>query len=274
MPLALIASEARLAPPRAGRHTRRVAAAARVADLLLAEIGIIYGLLSSPETSLPSPSGRDVLAVVGWSEEARVVAVGDQARRMLGTDDEIQGLLASGAYAPGTVPRLLAALRGRAAERGPAGLAAVTGGPCFIFPGGLATVVPCPLPVIVSDSAGRDRARELLRPGSWEPEEWAELIRGDIGSWAFALDGDAVVSICHTPVSDDHFSEAGVWTDQNYRGRGLAPSVAKAWWAWERQFKDALFYSTSADNAASRAVARKLGLRPLGWLWTARIAAT
>ena len=145
----------------------------------------------------------------------------------------------------------------------------MTGGPCFTFPGNLSGGFANPLPVIISDEAGRGHASELDRPGNWRPGGWAELIVGHRGSWAFALDGSSVVSICHTPAASDNASEAGVWTREDYRGRGLAPAVVRAWWARERQFKDALFYSTSRDNQASQAVARKLGLESLGWLWAA-----
>ncbi|MER6500258.1 hypothetical protein ABT218_12910 [Streptomyces sp. NPDC001455] len=43
-----------------------------------------------------------------------------------------------------------------------------------------------------------------------------------------------------------------------------------AWAARERRNKETLFYSTSSDNHASRSVARRLGLTPLGWIWTMR----
>jgi RimJ/RimL family protein N-acetyltransferase len=43
-----------------------------------------------------------------------------------------------------------------------------------------------------------------------------------------------------------------------------------AWAAIARSRYDALFYSTSADNLASQGVARRLGLRPIGWIWQLR----
>lgn len=208
--------------------------------------------------------------VVGWSDEARVLAVGRQARQTL--DDEL-GTMArwdDAGYEPGKVPGVISELSARLEQRWPAKKITVTGGPCFTFPDQAGSNLSDPLPLIVSDPAGRERASQLGRPGNWRPREWAGLIDGNLGSWAFAVDGSSVVSICHTPAANHEASEAGVWTREDYRGRGLAPSVVRAWWSWEGQFKDALFYSTTGDNHASRAVARKLGLKPLGWLWVAQ----
>ena len=54
--------------------------------------------------------------------------------------------------------------------------------------------------------------------------------------------------------------EVGVHTDPAARGRGLAPRVVAAFACAIRESGGTPLYSTSFDNAASRAVARKLGL--------------
>lgn len=126
------------------------------------------------------------------------------------------------------------------------------------------------MPIIVSDAAGRSEAREFIRPDNWQPGEWNQLISGEIGEWAMALNGREPVSICHTPAATVAGAEAGVWTRSDHRRAGLAGAVTVAWWKRARSRHDTIFYSTRSDNFASRAVARKLGLRPLGWLWTVR----
>jgi GNAT superfamily N-acetyltransferase len=69
-----------------------------------------------------------------------------------------------------------------------------------------------------------------------------------------------VVSACFSARRRPAASEAGVATAEPYQGRGLATVVVSAWRdAVERAGAQPL-YSTSWDNTASRAVARKLGL--------------
>ena len=69
-----------------------------------------------------------------------------------------------------------------------------------------------------------------------------------------------VVAACFSARKTQTASEAGVATEQPYRGRGLAPLVVSVWRdAVERSGRQPL-YSTEWDNAASRAVARKLRL--------------
>jgi RimJ/RimL family protein N-acetyltransferase len=113
-------------------------------------------------------------------------------------------------------------------------------------------------------------ARRLTRPDNWEPGEWDQLTRGEIGQWAMAIRNHEPVSICHTPAASTNGAEAGVWTRPDHRGAGLAPAVTASWQRLERTRHRTLFYSTDRNNLASRAVARKLALLPLGWLWTVR----
>jgi RimJ/RimL family protein N-acetyltransferase len=68
------------------------------------------------------------------------------------------------------------------------------------------------------------------------------------------------VSICHSSRLTPDVAEAGVDTEEPFRGRGYARDVAAAWAAAVRQSGRIPLYSTSWDNLASQAVARKLGL--------------
>jgi hypothetical protein len=75
------------------------------------------------------------------------------------------------------------------------------------------------------------------------------------------VDG-AVVSACYSARRGPLACEAGVDTEETYRGRGYGPAVVAAW-------RDAVevdgrvpMYSTSWDNVASLGIARKLALIP------------
>jgi RimJ/RimL family protein N-acetyltransferase len=115
-----------------------------------------------------------------------------------------------------------------------------------------------------------DRAVAALRglnPGTWEVDEWEQLLDGRLGPWVMAVRDGKVVSICHTPARSPRAAEAGVWTRPEYRGRGYAAAATAAWAALLRPGGRVLFYSTSRTNVSSQRVAARLALRPLGWLW-------
>jgi RimJ/RimL family protein N-acetyltransferase len=112
------------------------------------------------------------------------------------------------------------------------------------------------------------QALRNANPGNWEPVEWNELLDGLLGPWAIAVEGEVVASICHTPGPvRARAAECGVWTHPAFRGRGYAAAVTSEWAAMMRPSARHLFYSTDAENLSSQSVARRLSLRPLGWLW-------
>jgi hypothetical protein len=107
-------------------------------------------------------------------------------------------------------------------------------------------------------------------PGNWGDDEWQDLLAGRLGAWVMARYANRVISICHTPVSSARAAEAGVWTHPEFRGRGYAATTTAAWAALMRPSRGLLFYSTWRTNHSSQAVAARLQLRPIGWLWQLR----
>jgi RimJ/RimL family protein N-acetyltransferase len=80
---------------------------------------------------------------------------------------------------------------------------------------------------------------------------------------AFVVDGHAA-SVCASVRVAPKAHEAGVDTHPEFRGRGYAPRVTTAWARAVRAMGRIPLYSTSWENSASRAVARKLGLVQYG----------
>ena len=76
---------------------------------------------------------------------------------------------------------------------------------------------------------------------------------------AIAADGQ-LASLCFSSRNTTAAAEAGANTIEAFRGRGYAPAIVAAWARAVRQEGRIPLYSTSWDNLASRAVARKLGL--------------
>ncbi|GAA2102536.1 hypothetical protein GCM10009801_76650 [Streptomyces albiaxialis] len=240
----------------------------RDARLLALETDAIHGLVPGGGGGPPRLRDTTVRAVWAGTPRASLLALGKDVPP---PPRPAAGPEAQGDASPGEPPAVL--LRLAASLGAPSGGSrpvTVEGGPSFVFPGRLPDPPAPPLPLLVSDAEGRREAQRLRRPGNWEEDEWAELIRGGLGPWAMAVHRAEPVSVCHTPASNALSAEAGIWTRADFRGRGLAPAAVAAWAALERPAREVLFYSTGADNHASRAVARTLGLTPLGWIWRLR----
>lgn len=137
-------------------------------------------------------------------------------------------------------------------------------GPSFVFDGDARCASSAR--IVRSDAPGVDELR-ALNPGNWQPLEWDELLDGRLGPWAMALEGERVVSICHTPAAmSARAAECGVWTHPHFRGRGHAAAVTAEWAALVRPSGRRLFYSTERDNRSSQRVAERLRLRRIGVL--------
>ncbi len=132
----------------------------------------------------------------------------------------------------------------------------VEAGPAFWFPAALAAP---------ADVAAVDDERLLARHfRGWVP---GEIAAGRSPVLAI-LDGGAPVSVCFCARRSAAAAEAGVETAGGFRGRGLAPRVTAAWAAAVRASGRTPLYSTSWQNRASLAVARKLGLRRFASDWS------
>ncbi|MCP3984779.1 MAG: GNAT family N-acetyltransferase [bacterium] len=129
-------------------------------------------------------------------------------------------------------------------------------GPCY--------VIPEKLP---SD----DRAREITASESCDWPDvfpWLADEFPHIAPVAIAFEDGQAASICHSPRGLTEFAaEAGVETLGAFRGRGLATAAVASWaHAVQRTARLAL-YSTSWENAASQAVARRLSGKLYGENW-------
>lgn len=84
---------------------------------------------------------------------------------------------------------------------------------------------------------------------------------------AILVNGQAV-SLCACARRTGEAAEASLETAVRYRGRGLAERVTAAWAIAVRKSGRMPLYSTSWENMASRAVARKLGLSIYAASWS------
>lgn len=84
---------------------------------------------------------------------------------------------------------------------------------------------------------------------------------------AVTEDGHAV-SVCFCARRSEKAAEAGLETAEAYRGRGFGPQVTAAWALAVRASGRVPLYSTSWENGASLAVARKLGLVAYACGWS------
>jgi RimJ/RimL family protein N-acetyltransferase len=83
---------------------------------------------------------------------------------------------------------------------------------------------------------------------------------------AFIVDGVAV-AVCCDARRRDVSGEAGVETVEAFRGRGYAAAAVSLWAQIVHAQGRIPLYSTSWENSASRAIARKLGLILFGEDW-------
>jgi len=103
----------------------------------------------------------------------------------------------------------------------------------------------------------------LLRAMVWDLDYTARYFEERGPRMAVVEDG-RVVSICYSARLTDRAAAAGVETLEAYRGRGYAPAVVTEWARAIRATGRIPLYSTSWDNRASQAVARRLQLVQYG----------
>lgn len=101
---------------------------------------------------------------------------------------------------------------------------------------------------------------EMLRGGF-------EKLTGELPAWrpfVALVGGGRAVSVCRSVRITHEAHEAGVETLPDFRGRGYAEVVTAAWARRVRVVGAIPLYSTSWENKASQAVARKLRLKCYG----------
>ncbi|HZU14205.1 MAG TPA: GNAT family N-acetyltransferase [Chloroflexota bacterium] len=134
----------------------------------------------------------------------------------------------------------------------------VSAGPIYRFP----AAVPVPGDVVQVTGENLEITRDTY---PWLLDE--------LPAWwpCFAVVRDgAAVSLCFSSRIGSSACEAGVHTLRAFRGRGFAASVTAAWAVAVRAGNRIPLYSTSWENLASQAVARRLGLTVIGseMIWT------
>lgn len=134
-------------------------------------------------------------------------------------------------------------------------VAAEAGGPCYVLPERLPR---------------DDRAREIeaSERGAWsEAFPWLAAEFEAVAPVAIAFAGRPA-AICHAPRGLTPFAaEAGVETLAPFRRRGLAAAAVACWARAVQRSGRLALYSTSWENTASQALARRLGARRYGETW-------
>ena len=125
-------------------------------------------------------------------------------------------------------------------------------GPAFVFPDEIPTTTDTVR--VTHENA------QLLRPYL---ESWLPDVGASGPMYVVVVDGHAV-AVCASVRQTSMAHEAGVDTVASFRGRGFAGQVVAAWARAVRDDNRIPLYSTSWENEASRAVARKLGLAQFG----------
>lgn len=133
--------------------------------------------------------------------------------------------------------------------------ASVQSGPAYRFPDEL----PHPANVKRITRADLHLLRSIVR----DLEETSRGFEGHEPCIAVIEDGVAT-SVCYSARLTAQAAEAGVETTEAYRGRGYASAVVMGWAHTIRATGRTPLYSTSWDNRASQAVARRLRLVQYG----------
>ena len=124
-----------------------------------------------------------------------------------------------------------------------------------------------PAYIVPDGTGGRADAIAVTEPNAGillrHLEAWMDSISSRIPTRAVVIDRRAV-AICSSVRISPMAHEAGVETAPGFRGRGFAARAVAAWATDVRGAGAIPLYSTSWDNTASQAVAKKLGLRMFG----------
>jgi len=130
--------------------------------------------------------------------------------------------------------------------------------PTELAPSGPAYAFPDELPaaeVALLGPGDFERVREL----GWERAEFARdfAVRAP---FCALIEGELAIALCFSARLTPRAAEAGVTTHPAHRRRGHGAAVVAAWARAIRATGRVPLYSTSWDNLASQALARRLGL--------------
>lgn len=89
--------------------------------------------------------------------------------------------------------------------------------------------------------------------------EYAITEYNDLNPIAVRVIDNRAVAICFCSRRTQQVAEAGIFTEENFRGQGYAVEVARTWAHALRSSRRIPLYSTSHDNKASQSVAKKIG---------------
>jgi hypothetical protein len=159
----------------------------------------------------------------------------------------------------GDLPVTYAAIRQRLQAHAPVRLA--WRGPAYAFPDDLPAREPPAHQVVAITATNAD---VLVGPFAGLRASLAA-----VQPCVAVVEGGAALAVCHCSRRTDRAAEAGVETRADARRRGSGAAVVAAWAAAVRQSGRTPLYSTSWGNAASQALARRLGLAQYGedvWL--------
>jgi RimJ/RimL family protein N-acetyltransferase len=128
-----------------------------------------------------------------------------------------------------------------------------------------------PAYVLGDDLPRDDRAREITagESSAWlDAFPWLREEFEAVAPVAIAFEAGEPAAICHSPRGlTTAAAEAGVETIERFRGRGLAAAAVACWARAVQRSGRLALYSTSWDNAASQAIARRLSARLYGEDW-------
>lgn len=161
-----------------------------------------------------------------------------------------------GAPPGGEAPRIAAAARALVAGTGP--IVGEWRGPAFAFPA--VTVRRRTATTLAVATANRS---ELL--GDRFGAEWDDV--APYQPFVVARVAGETVALCHAARRSAGAAEAGVVTLAEHRGRGYGGEVVARWAEEARAAGLVPLYSCAWENAASRGLARSLGLRPYAEDW-------
>lgn len=133
-------------------------------------------------------------------------------------------------------------------------------GPAYWIPNGLAP--PARIDIALISPTNVDLCRTTF------PWLLPWISHADLGPVAAAITHGQAVALCFCSRRPKVATEAGVETLADYRGRGYATAAVTAWSAAVSKLGILPMYSTTWDNAASQAIARKLQMVMYGADWS------